>query len=302
MIQPNAEWDNYWRAARIQRHEVDPTGTEEIAPFFLAEGPSPEEALSVVDLGCGAGALSSILIQSNYSQSKFLGVDLSYDGAKMAVNKTNGLAVQSDLSELPIAAKSIDWVVSQFALEYAPAIAWVEAGRIVKPGGRLTVVAHARGSLIYEEHQQAAGDFGALDQIIEVNFALDDEGNLIGFRGEQPLRQTSGQLQAMVDDRPVGLAKPMIEALVDRLLRLSEGKHPLSKIELTPLQEWITDYSFYKARVDSMLSAALSPADFMNIQQSLVSAGFTIQTAGFLTLPGGARLGFKISALKDVYS
>ena len=90
MIQPNAEWDNYWRAARIQRHEVDPTGTEEIAPFFLAEASFAGRGLVGSRSGLWVGALSSILIQSNYSQSKFLGVDLSYDGAKMAVNKPTG--------------------------------------------------------------------------------------------------------------------------------------------------------------------------------------------------------------------
>lgn len=298
MNESNSEWNDYWRTARGERREVDPTGTDAIVPFFLAEGPVPGGAVSVLDLGCGAGALSDRLIKSNYPQSQFLGVDLSHDAAHVMANKTKGLAIQGDLAKLPLAASTIDWVVSQFALEYASVNAWAEAGRVVKPGGRLTVVAHARGSLIYTEHEKALVDFSTLDQIIHASVKRAPTGEPLAVVGEQVLGRAIEQLRAMVGDQPGGLARPMSDALLGVLTRLSGGKGLPSSNELGSLRRWLTDYKFYKARVESMLHAAMTPSDFMDAQQSLVNAGFTVRTAGFLTAPGGGRLGFKLSALK----
>ena len=299
MIELNSEWNDYWRTARGERREVDPTGTDAIVPFFLAEGPAAVGAGSILDLGCGAGALSDRLIQSNYPQSQFLGVDLSHDAAHMTASKTKGLAIQGDLEQLPLAANTIDWVVSQFALEYASVNAWAEAGRVVKPGGRLTVVAHAHGSLIYTEHEKALVDFRALDEIIHANVKRDPAGEPVAVVSEQVLGRAIEHLRAMVGNQPDGLARPMSEALLGVLTHLSGGKGRPSSSELGSLRRWLTDYKFYKGRVESMLRAAMTPSDFMGVQQSLVNAGFTVRTAGFLTAPGGGRLGFKLSVVKS---
>lgn len=299
MIELNSEWNDYWRTARGERREVDPTGTDAIAPFFLAEGPAPGGAESVLDLGCGAGALSDRLIKSNYRQSQFLGVDLSRDAAYMTASKTKGLAIQGDLAKLPLATNSIDWVVSQFALEYASFNAWAEAGRVVKPGGRLTVVAHANGSFIYTEHEKALVDFRTLDQIIQASVKRGPKGEPVAVESEQVLGQAIKQLRAMVGDQSGGLARSMSDALLGVLTQWSDGKDLPSSNELGSLLRWLTDYKFYKGRVESMLRAAMTPSDFMGVQQSLVNAGFTVRTAGFLTAPGGVRLGFKLSAVKS---
>ena len=299
VIELNSEWNDYWRTARGERREVDPTGTDAIAPFFLAEGPAPGDAGPVLDLGCGAGALSQRLIKSNYPHSQFLGVDLSHDAAHMTASKTKGLAIQGDLANLPLAANTIDWAVSQFALEYASSNAWTEAGRVVKPGGRLTVVAHAHGSLIYMEHEKALADFSTLDQIIHASLKRDPTGEPVAVVSERILVQAIEQLRAMVGAQPGGLARPMSEALLGVLTQYSGGKSLPSSNELGSLLRWLTDDKFYKGRVESMLRAAMTPSDFMGVQQSLVNAGFTVRTAGFLTAPGGARLGFKLSAVKS---
>lgn len=302
MIQPNAEWDDYWRTARSQNHKIDPTGTDATAPFFLAERPLLGEASYVMDLGCGAGTLSQILKSANYCESHFLGVDLSLDAAQMTANKIEGMAIQGDLSQLPVASASVDWVVSQFALEYAPSEAWQEVARVVKRGGRLTVVAHAVGSLIHEEHQQAQRDFVELDRIVDELFATDDEDDSSPLCDRNKLLEARTKVEAALAHKVTGLAKPMTDAFVGATGRLTDVKMKLAADDLAPLRQWLADYQLYKRRIESMVSAALTPADFMHIQQGLVSAGFTIQTAGFLTLSSGARLGFKLSAQKGITS
>ena len=60
----------------------------------------------------------------------------------------------------------------------------------------------------------------------------------------------------------------------------------------------LVDYERFKGRIDSMLSAALTPVDFMAVQQDFVDAGFDVVTAGLLTIPNGQTMGFKLSAKK----
>lgn len=302
MSQSNRDWDDYWRVARTQHDEVDPTGTDATAPFFLAEAPAPNEATTVLDLGSGAGVLSSKLINSGYSHAQFLGVDLSYDAAQMTMNNTKGAAIQSDLAKLPVATNTIDWVVSQFAIEYAPPSAWEEAARVIKPGGRLTVVAHACGSIIYEEHKQALTAFGVIDRVVRAALTTDQNGDPMVVSNQSTLMQAIEQLQSIMTDDLGALAMPMTRALLDCLLPLSSGKGSVSNTLRASLGRWLLDYRAYKGRIESMLQAALAPANFMLCQQALVGVGFSIQTAGFLTVAKGGKLGFKLSALKTLGS
>lgn len=298
MIQSNIEWDDYWRAVAAQDHDIDPTGTGATAPFFIETGPNPDKTNYVMDLGCGSGVLSHILRSSNYLNSRFIGVDLSLDAAYMTVSKTRGIAVQADLSKLPVANNSIDWVVSQFALEYAPSQAWQEAARVVAPGGQLTVVAHAVCSLIHEEHERALSNFRALDHLVDMAFTADERGAMQGALDPNTLIRVRATLEAITERETTGLAKPMTDAFLDCINSVLNHKEESSTNSRFLLTTWLAHYRLYRQRIESMIAAALHPMEFMSIQQDLVSSGFTVETAGFLTVSSGAKLGFKLSARK----
>jgi SAM-dependent methyltransferase len=299
VTQSNVQWDDYWRLAAAQNRDADPTGTDITAPFFIEAGPKPDKTNYVMDLGCGSGVLSHILRSSNYVNSRFIGVDLSLDAAHMTVKKTQGLAVQADLSKLPVANHSVDWVVSQFALEYAPSQAWQEAARVVRPGGQLTVVVHAVGSLIHQEHERALANFIALDHLVDMAFSADERGEIPGVLDPNTLRQVRATLEVITDRETTRLAKPMTAAFLDCINRVLNLKDKHSMDGLSLLAQWLEHYQLYRQRIESMIAAALHPTDFMNIQQGLVSSGFMIQTAGFMTVPSGAKLGFKLSAYNN---
>lgn len=299
MSQTNAEWNDYWRQVRRNKMDVDPTGTDATAPFFLAEGPPPDEAKYVIDLGCGSGPLSGVLSSANYDQSMFVGVDLSIEAAQLMADKDGLSAVQSDLASLPMMGNTVDWVISQFALEYASEVAWQEASRVVRPGGRFTAVMHSVGSFIYEQHERARSHFLELDRVIHENHLADFRAQSQHFEGNKRLEQALAAVKEISRHQKIGLATPTMDAWIGFINQLLSPSNQQSAISSEALWDrLLVDYEQFKGRIDSMLSAALTPVDFMAVQQGFVDAGFDVVTAGLLTIPNGQTMGFKLSARK----
>jgi ArsR family transcriptional regulator len=97
----------------------------------------------MADLGAGTGSLTA-------SVAPFVGRVMSVDGSAAmleilrarTVHLSNVEVRQGELEALPIDSASVDIAFLAFALHYVvePWIALAEAGRILKPGGRLIVV------------------------------------------------------------------------------------------------------------------------------------------------------------------
>ncbi|HEX5069178.1 MAG TPA: metalloregulator ArsR/SmtB family transcription factor [Vicinamibacterales bacterium] len=113
---------------------------------------------SVADLGCGTGALVARLAPF---VARVIGVDASAEMLAAARERLTGLSNielrHGSLESLPIESGSLDAVTLMLVLHHvpAPAEALAEAGRVLKPGGRLLLVdmaAHER-----EEYRQRMG-------------------------------------------------------------------------------------------------------------------------------------------------
>jgi demethylmenaquinone methyltransferase/2-methoxy-6-polyprenyl-1,4-benzoquinol methylase len=96
----------------------------------------PDGAL-VLDLACGTGDLSRLATREGY---RVIGADLS--AGMLAANGTGHPLLEADVTSLPFADASFDGVVCGYALrnftELGQALA--ETARIIRPGGRLTVL------------------------------------------------------------------------------------------------------------------------------------------------------------------
>ena len=57
-------------------------------------------------------------------------------------------------TELPLPDSSFDFVVSQFGVEYAGIDAFIEAARLVKPGGQLSLLCHYQDGYIDSKNQK----------------------------------------------------------------------------------------------------------------------------------------------------
>lgn len=112
----------------------------------------------VADLGCGTGSMAA-LVAPHVKQ--VIGVDASDEmleaaRQRMAVRKNVALR-RGSLESLPIDTASVDAAMLMLVLHHlpTPAVALAEAGRILKPGGRVLIVDMAPHEK--EEYRQQMG-------------------------------------------------------------------------------------------------------------------------------------------------
>jgi ArsR family transcriptional regulator len=102
-----------------------------------------EPTWTVGDLGCGTGQLTATLAPL---VSRVIAVDQSPAMLKAARVRLNGVAQvdlrRGELEALPIEDGSLDVAIIALVLHYVedPAAAMAEAGRVLRPGGRLLLV------------------------------------------------------------------------------------------------------------------------------------------------------------------
>ena len=100
------------------------------------------DSASVLDLGCGTGALLALL-RSRLAEESLVGVDVSLEMLAVARRRLGGSVrlVQARAECLPFSSASVDIVVSSSSFHYwaAPAVGLSEIRRILKPGGRLAI-------------------------------------------------------------------------------------------------------------------------------------------------------------------
>ena len=97
----------------------------------------------VADLGCGTGAMAA-LVAPHVTQ--VIGIDASdemLDAARDRIGARKNVALRrGSLESLPIDSGSVDAALLMLVLHHlpSPAVALAEAGRILKPGGRVLIV------------------------------------------------------------------------------------------------------------------------------------------------------------------
>lgn len=116
---------------------------------------------SVLDVGCGPGFLLAEMADEVGSTGRIVGVDVSADmlalaRSRCAAKKTIELREANALS-LPFADQTFDAVVSTQVYEYVVEIATAlkEAARVVRPGGRLLIVATDWESSVWNSSDDA---------------------------------------------------------------------------------------------------------------------------------------------------
>lgn len=133
-------WSRYWASG--QTHSCFAAGKPFDSgfvwtPFLDALAPGAR----VLDLACGAGALTRLAVAHPH---RFEVTGADYAAALAPIEGARTVAGAA-LEALPFEAGTFDAAISQFGLEYADTkAALCEAARVLAPGGRLAVLAHAR--------------------------------------------------------------------------------------------------------------------------------------------------------------
>ena len=117
----------------------------------------------VLEAGCGVGA-QTVTLAKRSPEARFTSVDVSADSIAEAKRRadraglTNVEFRQEDIFALPFAAESFDHVFVCFVLEHLsrPVEALEVLGRLLKPGGTITVIEGDHGSAYFHPDSPAA--------------------------------------------------------------------------------------------------------------------------------------------------
>lgn len=114
---------------------------------MLAERLFLKSGDAVLDLCCGTGLAFPVLLQKIKTQGTLLGVDVSSEMLQQAKKKTRSEEVnlvRSDAAHLAFTNNTFDAIFVSFCLKITPAYEKTieEAARVVKPAGRIGVLAN----------------------------------------------------------------------------------------------------------------------------------------------------------------
>jgi ubiquinone/menaquinone biosynthesis C-methylase UbiE len=114
--------------------------------------------LEVLDVGCGNGYNAQELVRHG---AKLTGVDLTSKGLELVTQRfrlrnLKGQFVQANAEQLPFRSGSFDFIHSSGVLHHTPDIqqAVSELHRVLRPGGRGSVMVYHRNSLYYRYYIQ----------------------------------------------------------------------------------------------------------------------------------------------------
>jgi len=135
--------DSYDRASHLQHLSADA-----LYALIAVDGFVQDQVVQSrlwLDAGCGTGVMAKKLAASGCS---VLAVDQSPAMLTHIPEMSTIQTLQADLRHLPLAAGSVDGVVSHFALHWlAPEAVLPELCRVVRPGGVLWLALPVAGSL-----------------------------------------------------------------------------------------------------------------------------------------------------------
>jgi len=142
-----ARYDQQWKASD-ERASAERRKSLSLVADPLLSMVHPLEGKVVVDLGIGTGALAFRALELN-RPSRMIGIDFSAPGlcAARAVSRSERFRdfdvelLRADLESIPLAARSVDVILSQATVNLLPnkAIAFREMARIARPGARMAI-------------------------------------------------------------------------------------------------------------------------------------------------------------------
>ncbi len=316
----SSAWDQYWQGDKTGHAYADLGISQPALQDFwtrrLNTVLSESQAISMIDLACGNGALTELAhsIKGSCSLTQTC-LDVSTSALHNIKQRLpHVITVCSNMDPIDLDSSSFDLVVSQFGIEYAGTNAFNEAMRLVAPGGYAIFVMHRQSSVI--EHESRT-NYDAITQMLATGL-LEQTGTLLKA-GYQVMRSNEDSdkiefkrkavsfnaavrgVEDILEFYGIDVTAGTIHRLYNDVAQIVEN---MPKYHEAEVLEWLhrmqSELTTYQTRMASMLKAALSNEQQAKLKTDFTDAGFHITIADDLfDTQGGQMLGWVFCAQKS---
>jgi ubiquinone/menaquinone biosynthesis C-methylase UbiE len=295
-LSADSSWDRYWRGMKEGGQFGVGGASHPRLNQFWREYFSSMGTLSapkkMIDIGCGDGAVVAAAADTLGDEClQLTSLDISRHSLDLMRQRYPDVdGVVADALHIPFDSWSFDLVTSQFGVEYAGRAAFVEAARLVAPGGQLALLVHHRASIMYEDCSASLDAVEVLKacQFIARSITLFETGFAM-LRGAdrspydaaaQDMLPAYRELERIMQRRGKHVAG-------DTLLRLYEDvdtiHQHMEQYDPAEILRWLakmdTELDGYARIMRAMRDAALSEQQFLAVSEAVKDAGLTVQQA-----------------------
>lgn len=294
-------WRDYWSGEGNASEALGGAHAAALAASWRSFFQSVElkSGATVVDIAAGAGAALAAAAQGLAAprDARLIALDISGEAVKQATGAIAGArGVVTESAALPFANQSVDFVVSQFGIEYSGLPAFTEAARILKATGSLRVVCHLAGGPIETECARnkalidavaATGVHDAARSALKYAYAIRSQGDRPAAIGADEARFTEAARSAIdvVAAAPPGAARDTLQRFLHDLGRVSARRFAYREEDAV---DWLNgmeaSLSAYRQRMRSMCEAALGEKEVTSIGEIFAGARFVDFTARQISL------------------
>jgi len=296
-------WDSYWKGTNeLGAFSGDGVNHPVISAYwenFCESVRTGSEINSVLDVATGNGALlPSLLNATGAMQCSVTCFDYSLSAIQSVKSKyPNAQAFVGDARRLPILARSVDLVTSQFGVEYAGMAAIEKVSGLVSEQGQLSLMMHMQNSSIYQDCENS---YQATISLIESDFLnladLFFQAAFAAFAGGERapydaaatrLQPAVTALESSIAKYDVGVASGMMAHLHGEVAKIHSS---MQNYQLPEVLAWLrnlaTEMPGYAERMKAMRDSALDESEFEQLKQFLVKEGFKLPVAHGLKASG----------------
>lgn len=326
------EWSRFWERGTLTTFEghFRENYDAEIRDFWWSQFSLLADGAAIVDLATGNGAVALLAARFAREQGRRFEIT-GIDSARIDPQRVRAAwpALTTDLEAIKLhggvpleatglPAGSADLVTSQYGFEYGDSEAGSrEIVRILRPGGRLAVIAHHDRSAILSQ---------AREGLRQVTLCMDEErltrlGRLMSklIRGLKPgsqrgrVKWTPGAIKVREDLRAAAARLErharlpdvrredagFIEFAVPAVLRLVEQSRAIAAADLE--QAWgaiDAEAEAYRLRMSDLVSAAWAEDDLARVRREMAAVGLEDPATGALWYKGDILLGWTLTTRK----
>jgi len=272
-------WTAFWQEGQTQCVSAAPEIGQELRQHWTAFSATLAPGARVLDLGCGAGAVTRALTAVR-RDVHVTGVDFAT--LPFAINRHFDLLSDTAMESMPFADGSFAAAVSQFGYEYSQTEqAARETARVLAPGAHISFIAHHAGSAILAENRERLAALRAL---------LDSGAGPAFCDGDAPAL-THELMTLHAPHHSNDVIAQLAHSLPQRITRADRERFAIWKAvedALAP-ELWM---------LEALCAACVAPNDIETWLRAL-QHHFAIEAAAVLREPNGAPIAWRITGTRE---